>query len=362
MSFLKIHPIAAVVLFLLASCADRGTDGTVVIKFKEYKEVQVSSPFEMMGVEPRYVHLVSDDTDAFFYSDIIRAEYRNNKIYILDKSQEKLLVFRDDGTPSFKLDYRGRGPNEYLQITDFDVDKEGAIWVADAQKNRVFKYSDVGKMVESYPNTNEIIKLCCINDSRFLVGLSNAVSLEEEGTALAVTNPFFETETPLLPHPTNTDPMFRFTSLLSKGEYGVFYNWPIDDYLYEISYDGKLLNTYYFDFGKKKVPEEIRNDVITHYYTDLSDYLMLNNAYQVTQDFILCGIRTGGSWYSVVMDRKNKQITYFNEQASGFMLVGCFASGSIWKIEPGSNLDALPTEVVEWLDEGDSVIALITNK
>lgn len=38
------------------------------------------------------------------------------------------------GKRSF-LNRRGRGSEEYLQVSDFDVDVEGGIWVLDGQKD-----------------------------------------------------------------------------------------------------------------------------------------------------------------------------------------------------------------------------------
>lgn len=38
------------------------------------------------------------------------------------------------GKRSF-LNRRGRGSEEYLQVSDFDVDDEGGIWVLDGQKD-----------------------------------------------------------------------------------------------------------------------------------------------------------------------------------------------------------------------------------
>lgn len=362
---IKNIPIFVAALLFMGSCSNQGRhggeDGKIVIKYSDFKEVQVDSPFEMIESEPRFVRLSSGENNSFGFSGIDRIEILNNKIYILDNSHYRLLVFEDSGAPAFKLDLRGRGPNEYLQISDFDVDEDGTIWVADAQKNRMFKYSSEGVMQKSLPYVSEITMVCCLGDGQFLIGLGNWDNSEFAGTALALSDSAFAVKTPILPFPKNTDSNFEFNSVFSRGEEGVFYNWPIDDNLYEISYDGTLRNTYYFDFGEKTVPDKWRRNV-EPILPKLLDYCFLVNTFQVTSDYVVCGIRINEVWNSVIMDREKKTMACFEPKTSGYNLVGQYPSGSIWQINSNCEMDNLPSEVQEWLDNDDDVLVLIPFK
>ena len=354
-----------VTTFLLLSCSNQSIrkDGgeRIVIKLSDYKEVQEESPLEMFESTPQIVHLLSDENNAYGFSNINKIVVFNNKIFILDESHYRLLVFDDMGNPLFKLDYRGRGPNEYLQITDFDIDQAGNIWIVDAQKNRFFKYSSEGILIKSLPYMSEVSMLCSIDESQFLLGVANYDESEFAGTAVALSDSSFAIKASMLPFPKNTDPNFGFKSEFSKGKDGVFYNWPIDDYLFEISYDGTLRNTYYFDFGMRTVPEKWRRN-IEPILPRLRDYCFLVNTYQVTSDFVVCGMRINDVWNSVIMDREKKIMASFEPKTSGYNLVGQYPSGSIWQIHSNCEMSRLPTEVREWLNNDDDVLVLIPFK
>ena len=113
-------------MLLLMSCSGQvrpDTDGKTVITLSDYKEVRVDTPFELFDGDVRYMRLSTGD--GYGFSKVYKAEYINNNIYILDQNHYRLVVFDDNGQPVYKLDYKGRGPNEYLQITDFAVAPDG---------------------------------------------------------------------------------------------------------------------------------------------------------------------------------------------------------------------------------------------
>jgi hypothetical protein len=61
--------------------------------------------------------------------------------YVLD-FQRGLYVFGAGGKYLRQIGNRGKGPGEYLEIRDFDIDKEGNILVLDFK--RILKYSSIG--------------------------------------------------------------------------------------------------------------------------------------------------------------------------------------------------------------------------
>lgn len=346
-------------MIALASCANQsGSDmvGKTVITMSDFKKVHVETPFEMFAGEPKFVRVPSKE--GYSFSKAFKVEYINDKIYILDQNHYRLVVFEDSGAPVFKLDYKGRGPNEYLQITDFAVAPDGSLWVADAQKDRMFKYSAQGVMQESEPFHSEVVRMCALNDNQLLIGIASYDITEYAGTALALADSTAKIQKPVLPYPERTDPNYWFSSVISRGENGVFYNWPVDDNLYEISYDGELLNTYYFDFGAKTVPMKWRKDLEPH-ESQLPEYRFLTRSFKVTPEYVICAICNSVDWASVIMDREKKTIAYFDDKTSGYTLIGQYPYGSIWRIDPTCDGTSLPEEVQGWLEDGDDVLALI---
>ena len=246
-------------------------------------------------------------------------------------------------------------------MVDVKTSPDGTLWVADAQKDRMFRYSPQGVMQESSPYYGEIVRMCGINDGRFLVGIASYDYTEYAGTALAIADSTATIQTPVLPYPERTDPNYWFTSIISRGENGVFYNWPVDDNLYEISYDGELLNTYYFDFGTKTIPMKWRKNLEPH-ESQLPEYRFLTRTFKVTPKYIICSMSNSMDWDSVILDREKKTAAYFDDKTSGYVLIGQYPYGSIWRIDPTCDASKLPAEVQGWLENEDDVIALIPVK
>jgi hypothetical protein len=50
-----------------------------------------------------------------------KVQYRNNTYYVLDQNQYALFLFSEEGLFINKIQQQGRGPGEYLQIEDFEI-------------------------------------------------------------------------------------------------------------------------------------------------------------------------------------------------------------------------------------------------
>lgn len=74
--------------------------------------------------------------------------YKNGRFYIKSREDNKILVFDMDGGYVRKLDAVGRGPGEYLRISDFMVDSENNIYILDMFG--IKKYNNQFQFVEDY--------------------------------------------------------------------------------------------------------------------------------------------------------------------------------------------------------------------
>lgn len=69
----------------------------------------------------------------------------NDRLYVLNRmnSTANIVVFNLDGTFSNVLDRRGKGPGEFVQIFDFDVDPiSNNIWISDGLQSRMNIYDE----------------------------------------------------------------------------------------------------------------------------------------------------------------------------------------------------------------------------
>ena len=113
---------AASILMEITSCTGKSGDASVIktIKVGDYQE----DNFDWKSVFEQDLHLVelTDTSKEYSFTEISKLVFKKDKFYISDWATRRIIVLDLNGNPVFVLNRRGRGPEEYLQVTDFDVD------------------------------------------------------------------------------------------------------------------------------------------------------------------------------------------------------------------------------------------------
>ncbi len=92
----------------------------------------IFSELSIIPIETRNECLISQIFKIILYGD---------KIFIKDKIG-KLFVFKINGKYLYEIGKKGRGPGEYIELRDFDIDKDGNIYILDFRK--ILKYNNDG--------------------------------------------------------------------------------------------------------------------------------------------------------------------------------------------------------------------------
>jgi len=74
------------------------------------------------------------------------------RIYVADMYRGAISVFDHEGTFLTRIGGRGQGPGEISEITAMTVDQNDDLLVLDRMNNRLTRFSELGRQVESYPN------------------------------------------------------------------------------------------------------------------------------------------------------------------------------------------------------------------
>lgn len=72
---------------------------------------------------------------------------KEDKLYIIDRDNQRVQVFDKNGTFLFQWDSEGEGEGEFALPYGLDVDKEGNVWVADRGSNRIQKFDAEGNFL-----------------------------------------------------------------------------------------------------------------------------------------------------------------------------------------------------------------------
>lgn len=107
--------------------------------------------FSIENVE--YIPL--ETTDSSLLGSVSKVLFRNNRFYVLDKMSGGVYVFDRMGNFLSSIVKPGEGPEEYIELMDMDVDKEGNVYIADNARMVVKKYR--------YPE--------CTHDKTFDIGM-----------------------------------------------------------------------------------------------------------------------------------------------------------------------------------------------
>lgn len=118
------------------------------------KEEAVDTGFNVITLDPKqkvednsFISHIADSieyiplqtTDSVVIGKIGKIIFWNNHFYVLDRLTETIFCFDNKGKFLNKLSKKGVGPGEYYSITDFNISKNGEIWVYSSAQ-AFFKY------------------------------------------------------------------------------------------------------------------------------------------------------------------------------------------------------------------------------
>ncbi len=88
--------------------------------------------------------------EKFLLGDIAGVRFANDRIYVLSGSKNtKLFVFDTDGNPITQIGRQGRGPGEYMEITNFFVTPQ-QVFLFDDSYSCIFVYDAAGAFLHKW--------------------------------------------------------------------------------------------------------------------------------------------------------------------------------------------------------------------
>ena len=317
---------------LFSGCGrqDKTASETVNIPFDRAERLSYGSlPEDFLG-GLEYVTLRPEGQD-YLFAEADKVIYRNGQLYIMDWISRKIVSFKEDGQPGTALHKRGRGPGEYLQITDFDVDKDGSIYILDGQRDLLLRYSPGCKFEESWELPFQASFISSREDGRFYFGLSPWDDSEYGQNKVLVTDRSLGAVSAFIGYDGLDDPDFSFpASGFVESASGTVYHQPICDDVYLIGGDG-VDSVYHFDFGVRAVPDEVRQDIEGH-LDELDGYETLVKWVNVYGRFIVGSIRRDGRFDDFIFDRQQERVYMQDDAYRCISIAGLSQDAIIFRI------------------------------
>ena len=324
-----IGTIALVVGIMWTSgCADRPSEGEAfaVVNVEENEQV-----FDLQTLSPDAHTVVLETTDSALvaFTNRIYAD----KDYYLIGSNQAISFFDKTGRFHHAIQRRGEGPEEYLTIADFMVDKQKKqIWIWDMRKSRLACYDYQGAFLREIKIDFWCTNLQWLDATHVLLYSGNQITPEVNTCKFSVVNlQTGEVERHFYPIAPNKAEFLHIMggSHLSQTGGETFFAENFNDTIYRISSTG-CVPAYYMDFGSAKMPasllaERYKDIMDFHQKVTVADYAFGISSLYVLPDKILLAYLDHGTDKYLCLDRKTKANTRFSELTdTGLFLDGAF--------------------------------------
>jgi len=349
------------IIVVVNSCSMSDKDSNVEsIPFNNLQEFSYDDIHESLFGNIEYTVLKADSID-YMFTEADKIVYKNNTFYILDEINRKLVAFDEKGNPVLSLNKRGRGPEEYLRITDFDIDDNNGIWIVDGQNDQLMHYSDDCSFLSSMKLPFEVSYLNYTNGGLLFFGLSPWNTSEYGGVRILLSDTALNIRKSILNYDEFVDPNYSFPSFgFMSLDGSIIYHRPINDSVYKINNEGEVEKIYHFEFGSRAVPDDFKKNI--ELYRDEFDHLStLVKSVYIDESVILGSVLQGREIRDFIIDRKREKLYLQNGDYEGLCFMGVGDGNIIYRILPETqkSIEFLPEDMLTNMENGNEVLALV---
>lgn len=303
-----------ILLVVICGCSSNKNMGKDVINIADF-EVKNWDEIPSGILKLEKIKLVNNSGNSQMnLSSISDIKMWGDKIYILDERMKKLVIFDLSGNAVMSLNRQGRGPGEFLQISYFDIDKQGNIYVVDGNSDKLLVYNNNGDFIRAVKPPCEIDLIKVLENDKYLLQLSSWNRGSFSGSQVILADSGFVKGDEILRYSEYRDDNFWLSeSRFIETKKGIFYHKQIDDHVYLFNRSGEIEKTYFFDFGSAAIPDTYKTDVEKWFNNkELFNYSTLVDFTVIGDQFIYGSMFDKGERIHFIADRDAKVI-YKNE-------------------------------------------------
>ena len=156
--------IVVVFTFLLSSCTHEKTAGTTVPSVKV--EVSASSSPVALSEISDFSIIPLPTSDSLLVDEIRNIHSDSEYVYVSDGSS--IYKFAYDGSLAGQVSKRGSGPDEYLGIDDFQINKDGNVLILSRNLKSLLLYSWENKLLKKMDIGLWAMNICLLGNKVLL--------------------------------------------------------------------------------------------------------------------------------------------------------------------------------------------------
>lgn len=287
---------------VLHGCKESAEEQGCPVIYADIEKIDKVSFFDIFS-RAEIIPLETNDSSLIKY--IYKVVYDNNRYYVFDYMQAEILTFDEAGKFLFKISDRGQGPEEYLNISDFDIDKQNdRIVVLDPINNAMFEYDLSGNFITRYklPRiTNAYKSFIYLNTDTlvyFTFDYDNRLKFYSKSKGVIFKELYPEKDNVLY----NITLEFPYETTFFRSA---------DNVVYEITQGCELTEKYRWDFGKLNNSKK-QISKFDNIHNTMSLFPKVHNSEIINYIFTVQGRFSDFLCSRVV--RKNKKIHIFHDQ------------------------------------------------
>jgi hypothetical protein len=259
--------------------------------------------------EHKYVKL--ETRKDCLIGEISKIILKKKFLYILDKRTRSIFKFTSDGRFISKIHNQGKGPGEYLSLSDFDIDDDGNLYLLDMSSKQVLVYEKDGNYLKTISSKYLVTNILSINKELLVNYVPfNVGSSTPEGHVLITRNG--NVHKSWFPFSNFKDGKGGVVNLLKsyafrRSENTILFNEDLRDTIYELKSDQTLTAKYTIDFGSKRISDDLRNRP-TYFIGDptlIQEGWHLENYFE-TSKYFTCSFNMEGKTWVLFFDRNKK--------------------------------------------------------
>ncbi|HBX51604.1 MAG: hypothetical protein A2266_03835 [Bacteroidetes bacterium RIFOXYA12_FULL_40_10] len=292
-------------VLLLTSCTIDEKKTSYIVDFDSLNVVEFSFDKFCDSIYP--IFLLKQDKPAIL-GGTLNIKMHNSEYYILDlKGNYSINVFNDKGIFVKSIGTFGRGPNEYISVTDFSINSDGSVDISVNEKGEVYKYESSGQYKSrvvtdigyNYFEKNTIGNYYFTNYHKKNPGF-NLLKYDSLGNFKEK----FLPKEPMAINPVNANAFWKFNDTLLFKD---FYNSTI----YNI-FNGELSKRYEINLGERSLKHIVVNAKNAQEYFGLlnSKKSLYLDKYMENEDFFVAIFGEGPAYknlYYTFTDKKTKK-------------------------------------------------------
>ena len=268
------------------------------------KECDINNTKKLSEIVETVKYIPLETTKNCLIGKVSKIKYHKGKFYIYDKIARTVFLYNEEGTFLFKYSAIGKGPFEYIELNDMDIDSEGNCYLLDTRK--IIKLDEKLNPLKEIKLPFGTLRFAIHNNEIALVHLGNENEIQilsNKGKELTSYIPYSGIE-----RKAELKPFIKFESdLLYK---------PIHcDDIFSINSDSILLHTkIHFE---KPVPQDYWIDKKSSTGINYSTYMSSIYYYCETEAFIFFRFMYNykgddGPFYTLYSKKDNSTIIYTN--------------------------------------------------